>query len=65
MANGEFMPVYKMKKRNNWYTTFEVVTKQHSFESNKKEQATGIEPASSAWEAEVLPLNHACIASTL
>ena len=24
------------------------------------EQATGIEPAQSAWEAEVLPLNHAC-----
>ena len=23
------------------------------------ERATGIEPASSAWEAEVLPLNHA------
>ncbi len=25
------------------------------------EQATGIEPASSAWEAEALPLNHACV----
>lgn len=25
------------------------------------EQATGIEPASSAWEAGVLPLNYACI----
>ena len=24
------------------------------------EQATGIEPARSAWEAEVLPLNYAC-----
>lgn len=24
------------------------------------EQATGIEPAWSAWEAEVLPLNYAC-----
>ncbi len=26
------------------------------------EQATGIEPASQAWEARVLPLNYACIA---
>lgn len=26
------------------------------------EQMTGIEPASSAWEAEVLPLNYICIA---
>ena len=26
------------------------------------EQATGIEPARSAWEAEVLPLNYACTA---
>ena len=25
------------------------------------EQATGIEPARPAWEAEVLPLNYACI----
>lgn len=25
------------------------------------EQATGIEPALSAWEAEVLPLNYACV----
>ena len=25
------------------------------------EQATGIEPASSAWEAEVLPLDYACV----
>ena len=25
------------------------------------EQTTGIEPAPSAWEAEVLPLNHVCI----
>ena len=25
------------------------------------EQATGIEPAQSAWEAEVLPLNYACL----
>ena len=25
-------------------------------------QMTGIEPASSAWEAEVLPLNYICIA---
>ena len=25
------------------------------------EQATGIEPANSAWEADVLPLNYACI----
>ena len=24
------------------------------------EQATGIEPATSAWEANVLPLNYAC-----
>jgi hypothetical protein len=24
------------------------------------EQATGIEPASAAWEAAVLPLNYAC-----
>ena len=24
------------------------------------EQATGIEPARSAWEAEILPLNYAC-----
>ena len=24
------------------------------------EQATGIEPAYSAWEADVLPLNYAC-----
>ena len=24
------------------------------------EQATGIEPAASAWEAEVLPLDYAC-----
>ena len=24
-------------------------------------QATGIEPARSAWEAEVLPLNYACV----
>ena len=25
------------------------------------EQATGIEPACSAWEADILPLNYACI----
>ena len=25
------------------------------------EQATGIEPAYSAWEANILPLNYACI----
>ena len=25
------------------------------------EQATGIEPAQSAWEAEILPLNYACV----
>ena len=25
------------------------------------EHATGIEPARSAWEAEVLPLNYACV----
>ncbi len=29
------------------------------------EQATGIEPARSAWEAEVLPLNYACAAFAL
>ena len=27
----------------------------------KMEQATGIEPASLAWEAKVLPLNYACV----
>ena len=26
-----------------------------------EKQATGIEPATSAWEADVLPLNYACI----
>ena len=25
------------------------------------EQATGIEPASAAWEAAILPMNYACI----
>ena len=25
------------------------------------QQVTGIEPALSAWEAEVLPLNHTCV----
>ena len=29
------------------------------------EQATGIEPAASAWEAEVLPLDYACEQSIL
>ena len=28
---------------------------------NKREQTTGIEPASSAWEADVLPMNYACV----
>ena len=27
----------------------------------KKQQATGIEPASSAWEADVLPMYYACM----
>ena len=27
---------------------------------NKREQTTGIEPASSAWEADVLPMNYIC-----
>lgn len=26
-----------------------------------KEQITGIEPASSAWEADVLPMNYICL----
>ena len=26
-----------------------------------RKQATGIEPASSAWEADVLPMNYACV----
>ena len=26
-----------------------------------KKQMTGIEPASSAWEADVLPMNYACV----
>ena len=28
--------------------------------SKKEEQMTGIEPASSAWEADVLPMNYIC-----
>ena len=28
---------------------------------NNEKQATGIEPASSAWEADVLPMNYACL----
>ena len=27
---------------------------------NKREQTTGIEPASSAWEADILPMYYAC-----
>ena len=33
----------------------------HSTCSLIMEHATGIEPAYSAWEADVLPLNYACI----
>ena len=29
-----------------------------------KKQATGIEPASSAWEADILPMYYACIKTT-
>ena len=37
--------------------------RRSSFENRRLflEQATGIEPALSAWEAEVLPLNYACM----
>ena len=35
-------------------------TRDLTSENNEK-QATGIEPASSAWEADVLPMNYACV----
>ena len=34
-------------------------TRDLASENNEK-QATGIEPASSAWEADVLPMNYIC-----
>ncbi len=37
-----------------------ILQKMYPFLQYFLEQATGIEPARSAWEAEVLPLNHAC-----
>ena len=36
-------------------------TGECNLHKNKMEHATGIEPAYSAWEADVLPLNYACI----
>lgn len=32
---------------------------RHATRSSRRERATGIEPAFSAWEADVLPLNYA------
>lgn len=32
---------------------------------NKREQTTGIEPASSAWEADILPMNYICVIELL
>ena len=33
----------------------------HSKTGHEKKQMTGIEPASSAWEADVLPMNYICM----
>ena len=43
-------------------TTLNKQKKHHEGAFCLLEQATGIEPASQAWEARVLPLNYACIA---
>ena len=32
---------------------------------HRKKQMTGIEPASSAWEADVLPMNYICMSITI
>lgn len=34
--------------------------KSYHFLMSQLEQAAGIEPATSAWEANILPLNYAC-----
>ncbi len=33
--------------------------------ADQKQQITGIEPASPAWEAGVLPMNHICISKII
>ena len=54
---GHFFQFTRIKRQKKSPTTIST----NNYKTFKLEQVAGIEPASSAWKAEVLPLNHTCM----